>query len=798
MPASGTSVWIRQQLWRVERARRDGGVLCLDVASQGRRRTFLAPFDRPAPAASHRRARRVGSRHAMARLSGLAARATRARALMTLVDARVDILPHQLEPALAVLEAAHRILIADEVGLGKTIQAGVILAEWRRRQPSLRALVVAPASLRFQWIDELRSRFGLHALVADSAALDRVARTRLRDEGPWIQPGLWVASLDYLKQPQVLDSMPLVPWDVVVVDEAHDVCGDSERHRAAQQLTGRARCVVLLTATPHNGDAAQFARLTRLGALPCRHDDLLIFRRTRGEVMTAPARRCRYHGVTLSLDETRVLDALAEFEAVVLRAAGRMDRATALLLLSVLRKRALSTMAALRQSLDRRLAWIDDAHEQDAAAWTQPPLIFDSDSDVVSPDERVSLRAVGIGRDVERSWLLRLRLLSETALRRDSKVARVARLIGRSREPVVVFTEFRDSLDAIRARLGSARRVAVAHGGLAPREQYEEIQRFLAGDASVLLATDVAGQGLNLQSRARWIVNVELPWNPVRLEQRAGRVDRIGQRLTVHITMLVARHRADEALLARLARRTRLAKQALEPSGAIEPSLDEASVRATILAGAPLESPKPAVVLPRLCRAWSRGARALARFAGPQRALARRWQTREPARGRPWGAAVRTGSPFGRLVAGGQACVFAVPVLDRSGAEVERHLLTLHLPPGLRCETNSARVADVAHRFAVDRWTRRVVRLGTVRREAAGRRASREQAVVLSMMATRSPSREVQAGLFDRRSVRAFDTATADLERMRRQLEKRLALLEDSTRLSIGRPTLEFIFTARP
>ena len=131
-------------------------------------------------------------------------------------------------------------------------------------------------------------------------------------------------------------------------------------------------------------------------------------------------------------------------------------------------------------------------------------------------------------------------VLADAARRHESKAERAVALVRRFREPVILFTEFRDSLEVLRRLFGARHGDRCLHGGQTPGERRGELARFLTGTASVLIATDVASLGLNLQTRARVVVNLELPWNPIRLEQRAGRVDRIGQTRSVHVTLLVA------------------------------------------------------------------------------------------------------------------------------------------------------------------------------------------------------------------------------------------------------------------
>src|SRR5262249_5327327 len=132
----------------------------------------------------------------------------------------------------------------------------------------------------------------------------------------------------------------------------------------------------------------------------------------------------------------------------------------------------------------------------------------------------------------ERELLRELAAAARLAARHETKIAAIVRLLDRVQEPVVVFTEYRDTLRHLQRAIG--RPAAVLHGGLAREERAAALDEFVSGRCSILLATDAAGEGLNLHQTCRLVVNLELPWNPMRLEQRIGRVDRIGQRRTVH------------------------------------------------------------------------------------------------------------------------------------------------------------------------------------------------------------------------------------------------------------------------
>src|SRR4051794_31137148 len=193
VPSRGTVIWIRQRRWTVEAASRDRDVVRLDVTSAGRRCTFLSPFDRVMADTGRARPIRARRRHFAARLSALIGATASSRSLSTAVSAQIEILPHQLEPALAIVRGDRRVLIADDVGLGKTVQAALVLAGRRERDAASRMLIVAPASLCHQWADELLGRFALPSLRVDAATLDLVARQSSAAQSPLEQPGIWIA-----------------------------------------------------------------------------------------------------------------------------------------------------------------------------------------------------------------------------------------------------------------------------------------------------------------------------------------------------------------------------------------------------------------------------------------------------------------------------------------------------------------------------------------------------------------------------------------------------------------------------
>jgi superfamily II DNA/RNA helicase len=155
----------------------------------------------------------------------------------------------------------------------------------------------------------------------------------------------------------------------------------------------------------------------------------------------------------------------------------------------------------------------------------------------------------------ERAVLDRILVAAEISARSERKLVVLTRFLRRVHEPVVVFTEYRDTLSLINSAVGFSRRTVLLHGGLTRIERRASVDAFTSGRANLLLATDAGAEGLNLQATCRVVVNLELPWNPVRLEQRIGRVDRLGQTRTVHAIHLFAEPSAESTVLARLVHR---------------------------------------------------------------------------------------------------------------------------------------------------------------------------------------------------------------------------------------------------
>ena len=782
--AAGADVFVRGRRWTVLgesdftdcRALRLAGA---DPFNPSIVRTFLLPFERP---------RRVGStsvtvarpRQWVRLVQRAAIDARPFGGLFPAAAGRIDLHPYQLEPALAMLREGHtRILIADAVGLGKTIQAGLILRQLSIEQESFRALVVVPASLREQWAAELRARFDAHAHVVTATWLAHAARELPADITPWGLPGIYICSFEFIRQPEVLRPVEDTGWDLLVVDEAHAATLGSARRAAVHAVAARSRRIVLLTATPHVGDDDQFRSLCDIGRSDARPDRIVLFQRSREDVGIFRRRRSVLLAVTLSEHERRTHRLLERYAANLCAESRLRGDRRARLLAIVLRKRALSSVSALAASCRKRLALLEAGPLPGIGEQLSLPL--DQDETLLEDEEPETILGVPGLTDVssEHRWLEAIVAAAKLAAVRESKVVRLKRLLAKIQEPAIVFTEYRDTLVRLHQQLGAADpHIRLLHGGMTTGERSIVQQQFNQRGA-LLLATDAASEGLNLQHRCRTVIHFELPWSPARLEQRTGRVDRIGQRHTVHEIMLVASDTAERLVLAPLTRRAARARAFTRLGADLLDTVSESRVASAILDGI-------ALTLGPTSSLDAETLGAPAGLAGAAHAEAGRL-----AELRTWSRCL-TGETFGRggipalaitarrrIIQRGVVRVYALTLAGGDGAIVHSELVTLHERGDVGCLATPADVrravrglnldareapAELLHLFKprIDEMRESIERVG---------RALSEREHVVSSPAILSSQQLAQRGLFDRRSE------SADRARVR----VKAAIVEEAT-----------------
>ena len=782
----GERVIVRGDPWIVVQRTAFGGCESLRLTGAGEgnagvTRTILTPFDRPRRVSVSTALAVVRPRRWLHGLRRVAAGTTPFGGLALAAASQLRLLPYQLEPCLAMLrDGAARVLLADAVGLGKTVQAGLILSQLAAGRDGFRALIIVPAGLRDQWTRELAHHFELPATIAESGWLRRCGRELPADVNPWVLPGIYVSSFDFLKRPEVLRPLEEVTWDAAVVDEAHGVTAGSARRAAVQAIALRSHRLLLLTATPHGGDAAQFAALCSIGVTRADDPPPLIFRRTRADAGERRPRRSVMFRIRLTPAERQMHRLLERYTARVCREARNRGDALARLAVIVLRKRALSSAASLAASARTRLALLSGNGLQ-ASPERQLALPLGDEDSAEDDEPETALAAPGLADSSrECRWLAEIVAAATDATRAESKVAFLLRLLRRMREPAIIFTEYRDTLMRLERAIGAAgHRTALLHGGM-ERAGRDEARRAFDAGGVFLLATDAAAEGLNLHHRCRAVLHFELPWSPSRLEQRTGRVDRIGQGRTVHQILLVADDTAERLVLAPLARRAALASAALGDASSLLDALSERHIAGAVMDGEPL-GPANDVAPWRTGRARSDTPDRASREpvvaveltdlhshaeAEVRRLLTQRaWSTRSGDRPPPAGIQVASLRRRPRSLAPGIIWTYLLSVTAGDGSIVHTETVAVHEPWPLASPVSEQRVGRrVAREFMIKREpalrdaiaASYAARLADMERTRERNRAALDRrARVISAALPGAASDLVQAGLFDQRAIRA-------------------------------------------
>jgi superfamily II DNA or RNA helicase len=507
----------------------------------------------------------------------------------------ITIEPYQLDPLVRALSMPRaNLLIADDVGLGKTIEAGLVIQELILRYRARTVLIVCPASLCIQWREQMQEKFGLEFRVLDTELVRNLRRERGVRVNPFTHFPRLIMSVDWLKRDRPMrmlrDVLPkefTLPraFDMLVVDEVH-ACAptgqgkyatDSLRTKAIRELAPHCEHRLFLSATPHNGYLESFTALLELlddqrfarGVQPDpRQLKQIMVRRLKSELTTEfdgrplfPPRRIVALPVDYSPDERQVHDDLRAYTGSRVHrttADGEAARVAVEFSLTTLKKRLFSSPAAFARTLATHIASQQTgkpAREKqrrtsvlrDAFAAVEDALDTDADDDTSYDSlSRRALVAAGDAEptltEAERELLDRMTVWAERAKHQaDSKLelflSWLADISGPEKdERVIVFTEYRDTLRWLQEQLeahghGVDNRIEVLHGGLDTPDRDRIKKEFLASDSPIriLLATDAASEGIDLQERCHRLVHWEIPWNPNRLEQRNGRIDRHGQ-----------------------------------------------------------------------------------------------------------------------------------------------------------------------------------------------------------------------------------------------------------------------------
>ena len=492
---------------------------------------------------------------------------------------RIDPLPHQFEAVYGHLLARPvvRALLAHDAGAGKTIMAGMVIKELERRQGARRVLIVAPAGLTIQWRRELLTKFGEDFTVVDR---DYMRRESLDSLDVWRETDFAITSIDLARQKRMRQALESVEWDLVIVDEAHKMAAyrrpngsirKTQAYELGEVLSRHTTHFLLMTATPHKGDPENYRLLISLldlqwgeaaayvgGANP------MVLRRTKEEMRKAngeplyPERIVEPKCYTISHEEGDLLEQVSKFARKRYAKAKSANRQSAAFAMLMLERRLASSPYALRESLQRMRDQVAarlegsvpvralGGEDGDWAAWEDLTERDRWEREAQAEADAAAL----VGRRQAKAEIRRLDGLIEKANalvcqgNQEKLLALQAACdvwVGQQGEQLIVFTEFKDTLDYLVEHLTEwGYTTTQIHGGMRMKERRQAERDFWDGRAQVLAATEAAGEGINLQC-CSVMINYDIPWNPCRLEQRMGRIHRYGQQADrVHIFNLVA------------------------------------------------------------------------------------------------------------------------------------------------------------------------------------------------------------------------------------------------------------------
>jgi len=519
-------------------------------------------------------------------------------------------LPHQIEAVYRRMlpQPRLRFVLADDPGAGKTIMAGLLLKELRLRLVADRVLILCPAPLTVQWQDELHDKFDERFTLIDS----HLVKWQL-GQSPWQEHDRCIASIDFAKRDEVLPDLLRAEWDLVVIDEAHkcsaasypkgreggDELDRTKRYTLAEELSRRCERLLLMTATPHSGDRSRFHNFLRLldpdqfavdelAAEQIRKDDSPYFlRREKDDLVDEHGgklfvdREVLTQPFELGTEELALYTAVTEYIQHFLGQAGGGRGNAVALARTVLQRRLASSLGAIRSSLRKRADRISARllelealppaervkrlRELNLAEPLHDPE--QDEDDATESEEDLAAESVVVAESLEQ-MRMEVAALEQLVVHADRTIAgkeeaklvalraclqksELSELTEDGRGKLLIFTEHRDTLDYLERNLRAWGYTTCAiHGGLPPTQR-KQIQQEFHQDKQICIATEAAGEGINLQF-CHLMINYDLPWNPVRLEQRMGRIHRIGQLSKCVVFNFCATNTVEGKLLQRL------------------------------------------------------------------------------------------------------------------------------------------------------------------------------------------------------------------------------------------------------
>jgi superfamily II DNA or RNA helicase len=536
--------------------------------------------------------------------------------LLAPIESSVIPLPHQIRAlSRAIANDRVRYLLADEVGLGKTIEAGLIMREIKLRGLVKRTLVIAPKGLVSQWVAEMKTHFNEPfqlVLADDIKTLSRISAvpssafwvpgsedSQLVIRNPWTLFSQVVVPMDSVKpldkrrgwsatqvgeyNRERFEGLISAGWDLVIVDEAHRLGGSTDqvaRFKLGQGLSEAAPYLLLLSATPHQGKTDAFHRLVSLidaqafpdaGSVTRERVQPYVIRTEKRHAIDAEGkplfkpRRTQLAPVSWDKrhrDQQRLYEVVTEYVREGYNQAMQEKRSYIGFLMILMQRLVVSSTHAIRTALAKRLEALAEPQEQ----LTLFPFSEEEWVDLDGQEQMETLLHTRLKALKNEHAEVKLMLEAAARCEQAGPDAKAEALLdwlyrlqaeeGDLELKTLVFTEFVPTQEMLRRFLTERGFSVVCLNGSMDLEERQRVQEAFAREARILISTDAGGEGLNLQF-CHVVINYDIPWNPMRLEQRIGRVDRIGQAHTVRAINFVLEdtvdHRVQEVLEAKLA-----------------------------------------------------------------------------------------------------------------------------------------------------------------------------------------------------------------------------------------------------
>ncbi|MCB1174063.1 MAG: DEAD/DEAH box helicase [Leptospiraceae bacterium] len=511
-----------------------------------------------------------------------------------LSNSRTRLLPHQIEATHRVVSSLRpRFLIADEVGLGKTIEAGLIIKELMLRKGMQRVLVVVPAPLSVQWQQEMQSKFNEDFVILNRQNFRQICSS-------WSRHKKLITSIDFIKNPVYADEVLRLQWDIAVFDEAHRLRRDyskvTKAWSFADQMARNSDAFLLLSATPFRGKLEELYFLiqlldphllgpyqnfvqefvigsaregsTALANLRAKIQRVML-RRRKVDVGGFTKRHARTIRFELSPPERLLYDETTDYVKREYNLAMQQENRAVSFIMIVFQKLLDSSSPALLGALERRKAML----EKRMYAWSQMGSETENDLELDlddlldesdSPDslfDTLSDHSSRPLRDIRREIMTIGRLIQiARSIEQDRKLAKLVETLSRLEKKgstkFIIFTQFRTTQEYLARQLRERYHVTLFHGSLNWKEKEAAIEEF-RDHSQVLILTEAGGEGRNLQF-TNILINYDLPWSPVKIEQRIGRVHRFGQSKDVYIFNFVTSDTVAERILEVLERKIHL------------------------------------------------------------------------------------------------------------------------------------------------------------------------------------------------------------------------------------------------